>query len=99
MVYSCRFLVLVLSVIGFASAACSQSKDLPKEFEQIVQRGEIADIKKPECGSADEDDISNNAWVMGVVFEGKAQAYSLTLLNSHEVVNHQIGNTAFAAVW
>ena len=99
MLYSCRFLALVIFVIGFASAACSQSKDLPKEFEQLLPRGAIAAITQPEFVSADEADISNNAWVLGVVFEGQAQAYSLTLLNSHEIVNHQIGNTAFAAVW
>ncbi len=99
MFYPFRFVILIIVISAFASTACTQSKDLPKEFEQLLPRGAIAAITQPEFVSADQADISNNAWVLGVVFEGQAQAYSLTLLNSHEIVNHQIGNTAFAAVW
>ena len=34
-----------------------------------------------------------------VVIDGEARAYSLNLLNRHEVVNDRIGEQKFAAVW
>jgi hypothetical protein len=37
--------------------------------------------------------------VLGVEVEGVAKAYSLNLLNHHEVVNDRSGDTAYAAVW
>jgi hypothetical protein len=37
--------------------------------------------------------------VLGVVIDGQARAFSLNLLNHHEVVNDQIGQTPYAAVW
>ena len=48
---------------------------------------------------ATEADIRDDAWVLGVVIDGQARAYSLDLLNAHEVVNDSIGETNFAAVW
>ena len=49
------------------------------------------------CGSAADDET--DAWVFGVEVSGVARAYSLNLLNHHEVVNDRVGDTAFAAVW
>ncbi|NIS37844.1 DUF3179 domain-containing protein, partial [Candidatus Saccharibacteria bacterium] len=49
--------------------------------------------------NAAEADIDGDSWVLGVVINNQPRAYSLNLLNSHEVVNDQIGDTAFAAVW
>lgn len=84
----------------FAEGARSQSKDdLPDAYRQILPRGRIAAIMNPQFVSAEEADIPDNAWVLGVVIDGQARAYSLNLLNSHEVVNDQVGDTPFAAVW
>ncbi len=49
--------------------------------------------------AASEAEISDDAWVLGVVIGGQPKAYSLNLLNRHEVVNDHSGDTAFAAVW
>ena len=49
--------------------------------------------------AADEAEIPDDAWVLGVAVGGEARAYSLNLLNHHEVVNDRIGEHAFAAVW
>ncbi len=38
-------------------------------------------------------------WVLGVVLEGQARAYSLNLLNRHEVINDRIADQPIAAVW
>ena len=69
------------------------------EYEQLLPRGEIAAITQPVYVSAAEATINDDSYVLGVVVEGQPLAYSLNLLNDHEVVNDQIGNTQFAAVW
>jgi carotenoid cleavage dioxygenase-like enzyme len=79
--------------------ASSQTSDLPKAFRQIVPRGRIAAIINPQFVPADRAKIADDAWILGVVIDGQAHAYSLNLLNRHEVVNDQIGATPFAAVW
>ena len=79
--------------------AAEQPEVLPAGVEQILPRGQIAAVVDPEFVPAEEADIADDAWVLGVVIEGQAKAYSLNLLNRHEVVNDQSGGTAFAAVW
>lgn len=95
------FKYILKSTLGLmlVSAACAQNKDLPSEFQQLLPRGRIAAINKPQFVPAKEADISKNSWVLGVVIDGQAKAYSLNLLNSHEVVNDKIGDKNFAAVW
>ena len=72
---------------------------MPEGVEQILERGKIAAIVDPEFVSADEAEIAADAWVLGVEIDGEARAYSLNLLNRHEVVNDRIGEKSFAAVW
>lgn len=87
----------MVSVVALPSTAVAQDK--PEGFEQILQRGRIASIDAPVYVTAEEADIPDDAWVLGAVIEGQALAFSVNLLNSHEVVNDKIGDTAFAAVW
>lgn len=95
-------IVVTLFCLAFLFTArngFSQKNDLPKEFRQLLPRGRIAAVTHPKFVPADKATISDNSYVLGVVIDGQARAYSLNLLNHHEVVNDQIGNTAFAAVW
>jgi len=87
----------LVSLTGLPSTASAQ--DTPEGFEQILQRGRIASVDAPVYVGADAAKIPDDAWVLGAVIEGQAVAYSVNLLNSHEVVNDKIGDTAFAAVW
>lgn len=88
------------TLVLYASIASAEPPtDLPSEFKQIIPRGKIASIDTPEFVSATEAEISNDAWVLGVAIGGEARAYSLNLLNHHEIVNDRIGDHAFAAVW
>lgn len=73
--------------------------DMPEAFTQLIPRGKIESVDLPVFVAAKEAELSRDAWVLGVVIEGEARAYSLNLLNRHEVVNDRIGKTAFAAVW
>lgn len=90
---------LFVAVLILSSFVIAQNHDLPEEYEQILPRGRIAAINNPTFVAADKAKIHDNSWVLGVVFNGEARAYSLNLLNHHEVVNDRIGDTAFAAVW
>jgi len=87
----------MVSVVALPFTAIAQ--DTPEGFEQILQRGQIASVDSPVYVTAEEADIPDDAWVLGAVIEGQALAFSVNLLNSHEVVNDKIGDTAFAAVW
>ena len=71
----------------------------PPGVEQLLPRGRIAAVFEPTFVAAAEADLPDEAWVLGVAVGGVAKAYSLNLLNSHEVVNDQSGEVAYAAVW
>ena len=72
---------------------------LPEAFEQMIPRGRIASIDDPVFVSATEAEVPDDAWVLGVEGRGAAKAYSLNLLNRHEIVNDRIGDLPIAAVW
>ena len=93
--------VLATSPALWAQSASQPSPDtsLPSGVEQLLPRGQIAAVFEPTFVAAEDAEISDDAWVLGVEFDGVARAYSLNLLNRHEVVNDRIGETAFAAVW
>ncbi len=99
MTYTSQLAFMLVLVLSFTPTLYSQAEDLPKEFKQIIPRGQIAAISQPQFVSGDSANIADDSWVLGVVIDGQARAYSLNLLNSHEVVNDRIGDTAFAAVW
>jgi hypothetical protein len=88
---------LLCLCVGLGGIALAE--ELPEGVEQILERGKIAAIFNPQFVTADEAEITDDAWVLGVEIDGQARAYSLNLLNRHEVVNDQIGGKSFAAVW
>ena len=73
--------------------------DLPDEFQKLLPRGIIPSIDKPNFVAANEAEIPDDAWILGVELDGTARAYSLHLLNAREVVNDRIGDKNFAVVW
>ena len=89
----------LLGAAGLGGALELAAQERPEGFEQILPRGRIAAVNEPVYVSADDAKIRDDSWVLGVVIEGEAFAYSLNLLNSHEVVNDSVGRTNFAAVW
>jgi len=73
--------------------------ELPDDFRELLPRGRIASVDHPSFVSASEAEISDDAWVLGVEIDGEAKAYSLNLLNHHEIINDRFGETPVAAVW
>lgn len=86
-------------IVCLPFAVFAQETDVMQDFVQIIPRGRIAAITEPVYVPASEADIEGESWVLGVVIDGQARAYSLKLLNRHEVVNDKIGRLDFAAVW
>ena len=93
-----KFYTSTLIFIIFLSG-CSSDKDEFGAYEQLLPRGRIAAVTDPQYVSAEEAEIADDSYVLGIVVAGKARAYSLNLLNNHEVVNDKIGELPFAAVW
>ena len=88
-----------LLTIAVALAGCGSEVDEFEAYEQLLPRGQIAAITEPDYVTATEAEIADGSYVLGIVIDGQARAYSLNLLNNHEVVNDQIGELPFAAVW
>lgn len=92
--------LIVPILFALAAPACAGPPDEPPPgVEQILPRGGIPAVFDPRFVPAAEADLPDDAWVLGVVVDGVAKAYSLNLLNQHEVVNDRSGDTAYAAVW
>lgn len=90
------------SILCALLSACATSEPpevLPAGVEQILPRGGIPAIVEPEFVTAAEADIDSEAWVLGVAIGDQARAYSLNLLNRHEIVNDRISEMPIAAVW
>lgn len=98
LVFTRSFLFLLAPVVGFLGVVQAQETDI-EGFERILQRGAISSIDDPKFVSAEEAEIGEDAWILGVVVGGEARAYSLNLLNHHEIVNDEISGKPVAAVW
>ncbi len=94
-----RIHAVALSMALLTTTPSAEADEKPKGYRQILPRGRLAAIDKPTYVPASEAKLSETTWVLGVVVDGQARAYSLNLLNAHEVVNDAIGDTNFAAVW
>ena len=99
-------LVLMAASIGATAAVAhaaarggGQAAQQPEGYRQMLPRGGIPAIDEPQWVAASEANIPGPAYVFGIVVEGQARAFSINLLNTHEVVDDKIGATAYAAVW
>jgi hypothetical protein len=87
-----------LAALMVLLSGCAEKYEF-EDYEQILPRGSIAAITDPQYVTADEADISDDSYVLGVVIDGQARAFSLNILSSHEVVNDRVGELSYAAVW
>ena len=101
-------LVTAVAQFGFLLRTGSMPSDVqaqgiqeeaPPGVEMLIKRGQIPAIFEPTFVPAAVANIPDDAWILGVHIGGEAHAYSLNLLNHHEVVNDYVGGAAVAAVW
>lgn len=88
-------LTLLLITTLFANAA-----DFNKDpIRTLLPFDAIPAITKPQFVSAMEAKLDDDAPVIGVTFNGESHAYSLYLLNGHEIVNDVVGDKKIATTW
>jgi len=88
--------ILILYLVISISFVIHAQEELFDNFKQLLLRGQIPAIFKPVYVSVDEANIDDDSWVFGIVIDNQARAYSLNILNHHEIVNDSIGESNFA---
>ncbi len=99
--YLCLFYIVLCTTV-FNGNVCWANTDTLQEKDEIqyvLSRDTIPAIKDPEYVPAEEAGLDDNEPVIGVVINGESRAYSVYLLNHHEIVNDRIGDTAFVVTW
>ena len=59
----------------------------------------IPAILNPQFVPANKARIEDDSPVIGVSFNGESHAYSIYLLNGHEIVNDEVGGVKIATTW
>jgi len=91
--------ILIIHILFLLPRIIFAQEELFENFKQLLLRGQIPAIFEPEYVSAEEAEIDDDSWVFGIVIDNQARAYSLNILNHHEIVNDSIGESNFAVVW
>ena len=104
-----RFLMVstttILILFGCVSdlrkmGAIAADKDYSRDrIHTVLSFDAIPAIKNPEFVSAGEAKLRDDAPVIGVSINGESHAYSIYLLNGHEIVNDVVGGVKIAATW
>ncbi|GAX61753.1 hypothetical protein SCALIN_C27_0150 [Candidatus Scalindua japonica] len=94
------YLALCFSIFStrlcWANTLISQKED---EIQNALPRDTIPAIKNPDFVHAEEAGLDENEPVVGITINDENRAYSVYLLNHHEIVNDRIGDTAIAVTW
>ena len=94
-----RIQFAILATLLIITSAAAQESEPPPGVQMLLPRGALEAVVDPQWVTADQAVIPDDAIVLGVAVDGDARAYSLNLLNRHEVVNDQFGDLPVAAVW
>ena len=97
----CMLYLLLLAACPLLAQEQRSLEDLKKMdgFEKLLPKGKIAAIRQPQFVAGKDADMPADAWVIGVAHNGQAKAYSINLLNRHEIVNDFIGDKPIATTW
>ena len=91
-------LMLLLATTVWASAEDSED-DRGDAIRTVLPFDAIPAIMDPQFVSAGAAKLGADAPVIGVTFNGESHAYSLYLLNGHEIVNDVVGGMNIATTW
>lgn len=94
-------LILLLATISCASAEDTENSEdySDDKIRTLLPFDAIPAITEPQFVSADAAQLDADAPVIGVTFNGESHAYSLYLLNGHEIVNDVVGGLNIATTW
>ena len=68
-------------------------------FNQLIGFDAIRPIYEPEFVNAAESPYRDDELVMGVTWDGKAKAYSVTVLRFREMVNDELAGIPTLVTW
>ena len=95
-----HMLILILLLATTSCASAEDSEDYSNdEIRTLLPFDAIPAITDPQFVSAGAAQLDADAPVIGVTFNGESHAYSLYLLNGHEIVNDVVGGMNIATTW
>ena len=103
-------IILLLTTAAFILFGCARdsgevnalasAKDYSDDrILTVLPYDAIPAILNPEFVSANKAKLADNSPVIGVDFNGESHAYSIHLLNGHEIVNDEVGGVKIATTW
>ncbi|MCR4320992.1 MAG: DUF3179 domain-containing protein [Candidatus Brocadiaceae bacterium] len=94
----CLFASSIISTIHL-NRICFANTQKNEEIKYVLPRDAIPAIKNPEFVPSTKAELDDRESVIGVTIHGESRAYSVYLLNHHEIVNDTIGDNAIAVTW
>ena len=93
-------LILILLLTTISCASAENSEDYSDDaIRTLLPFDAIPAITEPQFVSAGAAKLDADAPVIGVTFNDESHAYSLYLLNGHEIVNDIVGGLNIATTW
>ena len=87
-------------ILLLTTTACASAEDYSDDpIRTLLPFDAIPAITEPQFVSASEAKLDADAPVIGVTFNDESHAYSLYLLNGHEIVNDVVGGLNIATTW
>ncbi len=89
------------SVVPTAGESIPKPTERTYEIVELLPPDGIPAIINPEFYSVEEADLEYdpNEMVLGISINGDTRAYSTLLLDSHEIVNDEVGDRKIAVTW
>ena len=92
-------LVLITIPLLFTTFSATAADYADDAIRTLLPFDAIPAITDPQCVSASAAKLNADAPVIGVTFNDESRAYSLYLLNGHEIVNDLVGGLKIATTW
>jgi hypothetical protein len=81
------------------SAGLGAAEEATPEIHTVLPKDAIPAIFEPTFLPAGEAEVNDDSRMIGVSIGEEHHAYSMVLLNAHEIVNDVVGNSAIATTW
>ena len=91
--------ILILLLLLFVPICTTASDYADDPIRTLLPFDAIPAITDPQFVPANAAELEPDAPVIGVTFNGESHAYSLYLLNGHEIVNDVVGGQKIATTW
>ena len=91
---------MLILILLLATISCATAADYADDaIRTLLPFDAIPAITDPQFVSASAAKLDPDAPVIGVTFNDESHAYSLYLLNGHEIVNDVVGGLKIATTW